>query len=161
LNGDVNVENVNGIVNVIVTSGNLSVRNAGSDVRAVSISGDTDIHCVKGRTEVNSASGSITLYGVAGDVDAVTVSGDVRFSGVIRTGGRYRLKSTSGEVNMAIQADAPGFAATLSSYTGGIETAFPLKLEPQINDKLTRRIIGRYGDGQTQITLDSFNGTVN
>jgi DUF4097 and DUF4098 domain-containing protein YvlB len=179
MSGDVDVENVSGLVNALVTSGDLVVSNTGGDVRAVLISGDTSIRCVKGRADINSASGSITLTSVNGDVDAVTVSGDVSFTGEVHTGGRYRMKSTSGEVYMVLPADSPGFVVTLSSYNGNIETAFPIKIEPSmpslpemakptqkpaiaqpVQRSVNRRIFGRYGDGQTQITLDSFSGSV-
>jgi hypothetical protein len=181
MSGDVDIENVNGLVNALVTSGDLSVSNAGGDVRAVLISGDTSIKCVKGRTDVNSASGSIILSSISGDVDAVTVSGEVSFTGQLRSSGRYRLKSTSGDVYMAISPNSPGFITTLSSYNGDIETEFPIKIEPSMPElanpspgqpgpgqqqarpvqrPVNRRVFGRYGDGQTQITLDSFSGSV-
>ena len=71
------------------------------------------------------------------------------------------MKTTSGDVRMAIQADAPGFTATLSAYTGDIETEFPLKVEfSNQRGQINRRLIGRYGDGSVQITLNSFDGTV-
>jgi putative adhesin len=159
--GDMTIENVNGTVDVAATSGNVAVRNAAGDVRANMSAGDIDVHCVKGRAELNSASGSIIIIGATGDVEATTASGDVTFKGAIRANGRYRLKSISGEVGMFIQPDAPGFTATLITYSGDIETAFPLKVEtPLQGGPINRRISGRFGNGGTQITLDSFSGAV-
>jgi hypothetical protein len=52
----------------------------------------------------------------------------------------------------------PGFTATLSSYSGSVETDFPLTLDPALQrGSINRRLTGRYGDGQTQITLESFS----
>lgn len=159
--GDMTIENVNGAVDVAATNGNVAVRNAAGDVRANMATGDIDARCVKGRAELNSASGSITIIGATGDVEATTASGEVTFKGAIRANGRYRLKSISGEVAMFIQPDAPGFTATLITYSGEIETAFPLKVEtPLQGGPINRRISGRYGNGGTQITLDSFSGAV-
>ncbi|HST23998.1 MAG TPA: DUF4097 family beta strand repeat-containing protein [Blastocatellia bacterium] len=159
--GDKTIENVNGAVDVAATSGNVAVRNAAGDVRANMSAGDIDAHCVKGRAELNSASGSIMIVGATGDVEATTATGDVTFKGAIRANGRYRLKSISGEVGMFIQPDAPGFTATLMTYSGNIETAFPLKVETPIQGgPINRRISGRFGNGGAQITLDSFNGAV-
>jgi DUF4097 and DUF4098 domain-containing protein YvlB len=93
-------------------------------------------------------------------VDANTASGEVLFRGRIQAGGRYRLKTISGEVEMSIQPDPPGFTVTMSSYTGELETDFPLKVESQSQSRVNRRVIGRYGDGQAQLTLDSFSGSV-
>jgi len=156
--GDLELDRVTGLVNVSVTSGSARVHHGGGDVRINSISGDINVQCVKGHVELNSASGSMNLSATGVDVDATTTSGDVTFTSKIRTGGRYRMKSTSGQVHMTVPADAPGFTATLSSYSGEVETDFPLTVEsPLQRGPVNRRIIGRYGDGQAQIQLDSFS----
>jgi Toastrack DUF4097 len=160
-NGEATVDTVGGRADVAATNGNLQVRNVAGDVRANSATGDVDIHCAKGRAEVSSASGSITLVGIGGDAEATTVSGEVVFKGLIRSNGRYSFKSVSGEVEMLVQADPPGFTATLVTYSGEIETDFRLKVDtPLQRGPINRRLVGRYGDGQTQITLDSFSGGV-
>ena len=160
-NGDVVVANVTGLVDVAATNGDLRVNNAGGDVRANSATGDIEIRCAKGRAEVSSASGSITLIGIGGDADASTASGEVVFRGAIRVGGNYRLKSLTGEVAMTIQADTPGFTATLTTYSGEIDTAFPLKVEsPVQGGPINRRITGVFGNGQAKLSLDSFSGIV-
>ncbi|HLF84678.1 MAG TPA: DUF4097 family beta strand repeat-containing protein [Blastocatellia bacterium] len=160
-NGDVVADSVAGLVDVAATNGDLAVHNAGGDVRANSATGDVEVRCAKGRAEVSSASGSITLIGVGGDVDASTASADVIFRGPIRVDGSYRLKSLSGGVSMTIQPDVPGFTATLTTYSGGIETAFPLKVEsPVQGGPINRRITGTYGNGQAKLALDSFSGMV-
>ena len=128
-------------------------------MRANSATGDIEVRCAKGRADVSSASGSVTLIAVGGDAEASSASGDVIFRGAIR-GGSYRLKSLSGDVSMTIQPDAPGFAATLTTYSGKIETDFPLKIDAPLQGPINRRITGRYGDGRAKISLDSFNGEV-
>lgn len=160
-NGDIVVANVTGLADVAATNGDLRVSNSGGDVRANSNTGDIEVRCAKGRAEVSSASGSITLIGIGGDAEASTASGEVLFRGAIRVGGSYRLKSLSGDVAMTIQADAPGFTATLTTYSGGIETQFPLKVESQVQGgPINRRITGVFGDGQAKLSLDSFSGMV-
>jgi DUF4097 and DUF4098 domain-containing protein YvlB len=161
LNGDVTVESVSGLVDAGTTNGDVVVRKAVGNVNVRSASGDIDIQCVKGNADAKTASGSVMLIGVTGDVDAGTASGDVVFKGSLRTGGRYVMKSVSGEVEMTIQPDAPGFTATLQTYNGEIETEFPLKTDRAVQGGHTnRRVVGRYGDGQAQVTLDSFSGSV-
>lgn len=160
LNGEVWVSNVKGPVELGTAAGDVSLSNSGGDARVNTATGDLDLRCVKGRAEANSASGSISLIGVGGDVDANTASGDVIFRGRIQANGRYRLKSISGEIEMSIQPDAPGFIATLSTYSGELETDFPLKIESPSQGRINRRVVGRYGDGQAQLALDSFSGSV-
>ena len=157
--GSIFAENVHGSVDVAAANGDLRVRNAGGDVRANSATGEIEVRCAKGRADVSTASGSITLIGVAGDAEASTASGDVIFKGAIR-GGTYRLKSLSGDVSMTIQPDVAGFSATLTTYSGKIDTDFPLKVDSPLQGPINRRITGRYGKGEAKIALDSFNGEV-
>lgn len=160
LNGDLTLDNVSGAIDLAATNGNIIVRNAGSNVQANSASGDIELRCVKSNANVNTASGAITLVGVGGNVDANTASGDVMFKGIMRASGSYRLKTISGQVEMAIQPDPPGFTATLITYSGEIETDFPLTVNTPLMGPINRRIVGVYKDGQTQVALDSFSGTV-
>jgi DUF4097 and DUF4098 domain-containing protein YvlB len=125
------------------------------------VSGDLQLECIQGRVEVNSTSGSILVSGFKGDLEITTVSGDLAAYGQIQASGRYRLKSNSGGVKLAFPEAAPGFTATLSSYSGSLETDFALILDPALQQgSISRRISGRYGDGRAQIILDSFSGQV-
>jgi hypothetical protein len=159
--GEISVQTVGGPVEVATTHGEVTVQNAAGDVRVNSSSSEINITCAKGRVEAQTASGSIALAGIGGDVDASTASGEIIFKGPIRAEGRYRLKSLSGEVQMAIQENPPGFTATLVTYNGEIETVFRLKISPPISGgPINRRITGVYGDGSAHLALDSFNGAV-
>ena len=160
LNGDLSVDNVSGSVDLAATNGNIIARSTGGNIQVNSASGDIELHCVKGNATVNTASGAIMMVGVGGNIEASTASGDVSFRGAMRAGGSYKLKSISGAVEMAVQPDPPGFTATLITYSGEIETDFPLSVNAPLTGPINRRIVGVYKDGQTQITLDSFSGTV-
>lgn len=164
------VNEVSGSVNITTVTGSVVVKEAQGDVRAVSVSGPISIECAKGRAEAGTTNGSITLTGIGGDLDANTTGGTISFTGAIREGGRYRLKSISGVVRMFIQREPPGFLATLSSYKGQILLDFELKTElsastatsdlPQTQGQPVRRMMGRFGEGDTRINLDSFSGVV-
>jgi hypothetical protein len=160
--GAVAVDNSSGLVDVVTVSGPVRVRHAGGDVRVLSSSGQVEIECVRGRVNVDSASGLVRLDNIFGDVDASTSNSDVLFSGALRKDGRYHLKSMSGAVEMALRDKPPGFTAALSSYRGLIENEIKLNIKQasQHEETINRRIIGRYGDGQAQITLDTFDGKV-
>jgi hypothetical protein len=164
------VKDINGPVNITTVTGVIVVENADGDVRAVSISGTINVECVRGRAEVGTTTGGITLLGIGGDLDAATTGGTISFTGAIRDGGRYRLKSMSGLVRMLIQKEPVGFVASLSSYKGQILLDFDLNRElsantatpdlPATEGQPVRRITGRYGSGDARIILDSFSGTV-
>ena len=157
--GDIYVEQASGQLSLITANGNVRVRHAASDVGVISINGDIDISCARGRVVVNNTTGTIRLINISGDTDATSFNGAVRFIGAIREEGRYRLNSTSGEVEMTLPANSAGFTLMLSSYTGaGARTDFPLT---SVNSsESNRRTTGRHGNGRAQITLDTFNGSV-
>jgi DUF4097 and DUF4098 domain-containing protein YvlB len=168
--GNVQVKDIAGPVSITTVTGAVIVRDANGDVRAVSISGPISIECARGRKEATTTNGIITLTGIGGDLDATTTGGTISFTGAIRDGGRYRLKSMSGLVRMLIQKEPPGFLSSLSSYKGQIQQDFEMKTElsantatsdlPSTQGQPVRRMMGRYGDGNARITLDSFSGTV-
>lgn len=162
--GAVEIEDATGHVEVVTASGAVRVQRAARGVRVLSISGNIEIDCVRGRVNIDSADGSITLNNIQGDVEVNASNSNILFSGAIREDGRYHLKTMSGTVEMAVRDKPPGFTAALSSYRGSLENDFKLQLkqsgeQPQ-EGEINRRIIGRYGNGQAQITLDSFDGKV-
>ncbi len=159
--GSVTVEDVSGLAYVSASSGDITVRRSTGDVRAVSINGDMNIECVRGRVDVSNARGAIKLAGISGDVDATTTSSNITYTGAISTNGRYRLKSVEGEVNMAVPDNSPGFTAFISSYNGAVQTDFTVKDgAQQQSTPVNHRVEARHGNGQAQITLDSFNQPV-
>lgn len=159
--GEVDVEGAGGLVDVMTESGDVNVRHVRGDVRVLSLSGEVEVECVTGRVNVNNAGGAVALSGVGGDVDATTVGGEIRFEGALRADGRYHLKSMSGAVEMSLAPNPPGFTALLSSYRGQIEDSFSLKKTLKSSPSaVNNRVLGRYGNGQAQVTLDSFDGRV-
>lgn len=160
--GGVSVEGARGFVDVVTFGGPVRVRNSRGDVRARSIDGRIDIECGRGRVDVTSAGGHVSLSAVGGDVDANTTSGDISYAGAIRREGRYYLKSMTGRVEMSVGGQPPGFTAALSSYRGTINSDFSLKIKEDApgDASVSRRRVGRHGDGGAQLTLDSFEGEV-
>lgn len=158
--GAVEVDGASGLVDVVTTDGHISVKNIRGDVRALSLTGRIEVSCVRGRVNVGNTGGQIVLANVDGDVDATTVDSDVTFAGLIREEGRYHLKSMSGAVEMGVRRAPPGFTALLSSYRGKVESDFKLNPKQQPTAATGNRLLGRYGDGRAQITLDSFDGKV-
>ena len=159
--GSVTVEDVQGLAFVSASSGDIIVRRAQGDVRAVSLNGDIDIQCVRGRVDVSNARGAIRLAAISGDVDATTTSSDIVYSGPIQDNGRYRLKAIEGAVRMAIPDNSPGFTALISSYSGAVATDFAIRNQNATPEqRVNHRMEARQGNGQAQITLDSFSKDV-
>lgn len=155
--GSVAIDNAGGKVDGTAASGDISVRGARGDVHVISISGNVSVENVTGFVQAETASGDVRVANATGDVEARTASGDAWMTGGIRAGGRYRVKSMSGDAVIEVCGDPAGFSATLSSYTGGIETDFELTIDrPNL---VTRRLVGTYRDGSAHVEVEAFSGS--
>lgn len=154
--GNATVENSGGAVEGSLASGNFRLKNAAGVVRVDAISGDVDV-ASSGPLTVRSASGNVSVVDTKGDVDVNSASGDVSFTGEISGSSSYKLRSLSGNATMRVCGTAPGFTATLRSYSGEIETDFPLKIDNP--SPVSRGLTGRYGDGKADILIEVQSGS--
>ena len=112
-------------------SGDVAVSDVGSDgdVAFSSMSGNVTARNVKARLiEVNSTSGDLNLVDVTcGRATGSTMSGDVEFTGPLAKGGRYELRSHSGNVRL-IPTSTTGFEVDASTFSGTFRSDFPVTL---------------------------------
>ncbi len=158
-NGNVKLADIEGLVEVTTGNGNVEMLGVEGDVKVVAINSKILAQCVQGDVEISDTSSQIMLLGIGGNVDVSTSNGKANFIGTIKRANRYRLKTLSGAVSMAIPNDV-GFTALLSSYSGQIETDFKFQNDSQISSKTNRRGTIRFGDGEARIELDSFDGRI-
>ena len=89
-------------------------------------------------------------------VESRSLNGDIDFSGVLRTGGEYRLTTHDGDVSFEVRADA---AATFSvaTYNGEFETEVPVQLQSL---EQGREFEFELGGGGARVSLQAFNGAI-
>jgi DUF4097 and DUF4098 domain-containing protein YvlB len=166
LGGQAKIDSVSGNVTlqgaagaeIKLVSGDLEIGNVGGDAFIKAVSGDITVTKIKGSVAADAVSGDIELRDVseADSVDIKTVSGNVVYVGTIKAGGRYELKTHSGDVRMTIPADAT-FDFEANTFSGAIDTDFEIKVVGKISPKEIR---GTVGKGGATITLKSFSGDV-
>ena len=162
----VTVETVQGEVNVTGGEGLVSLRSVQGQVTLKGAKGRIDVHSVNEDVRVSDASGEITAETVNGEIvlervdatslDAGTVNGDVAYDGPIRSGGRYALSSHNGDVTLAV-AEGSSATVSVSTFSGEFESAFPVTLRETRKGK---RFSFTLGGGSAQVSLESFQGTV-
>lgn len=204
--GDVEVSDV-AELRVNNLSGDVDARGIARAVEAASMSGDISLADSKGRVRLRTVSGSVEAVNVAplaagdafeasstsGDValadvgharvNGSTISGSVRVSGALARGGVYEFKTISGDVTLAVPADASFRLNAKVVLSGEIVTDFPVRAtsvspngegppaapapprprhgrpahaeEPQAT-----RLVGTVGTGDAAVTLSSFSGTL-
>jgi hypothetical protein len=122
--GQVGVRQAGGAVKIRTASGDASVTGAASaDIGTAS--GDVSADQIAGDLKVSTAAGARGLGTVAGDVDADTASGDIALTSALGKDRTWKLRSTSGDLALALPADAQ-FAIDASSVSGRITTQFAL-----------------------------------
>jgi len=156
--GDIDVRGGNGYVELETVNGRVDLANADGNVEVRSTNGRVTVTDVTGDITASSVNGRISLQGIeSSDVRAETTSGGVSYDGTIVDGGRYSLRTHSGDVLVAMQE---GVNATfgVSTFSGNLDTAFPITVTGT-------RARGRpfsftLGDGTARVELQSFSGDI-
>jgi DUF4097 and DUF4098 domain-containing protein YvlB len=89
-------------------------------------------------------------------VDASTVNGDIFYAGPIRSGGRYSLSTHNGDITLTV-AEGTSANVAVSTFNGEFESEFPVPLSGTRKGKGFNFTLG---SGSAQVTLESFQGTI-
>ena len=176
--GDIRISGSRGEVEARTQRGDIVVEDAGANADITAFSGDVDVTNVAGNLRVDVLSGDVQVRGVSGDIEVKTVSGeidvrdarsrlvrvnstsgDITYDGTIDAAGRYELETHSGDVDLTLPANVNA-TLTVSTYSGGIESDFPLTLLPGSQGD-SKRFNFTLGRGGPRITATSFSGDIN
>jgi DUF4097 and DUF4098 domain-containing protein YvlB len=158
-NGDIAIEDATSVT-VNALNGDVELRTM-DRVRVNLVAGDVRITGGRGAIEVVTVSGDVEMHGMTSrSVSAGTSSGEVFYEGAIDPNGRYELTSHSGNVVVRLPADVSA-AVRLQTYSGEIESDFPIHLEGGATmGGHPRSFDFRIGNGGARITMTSFSGAV-
>jgi hypothetical protein len=182
VSGDLSARGVKGEIEARSVSGEVQVEDAGrvtlesvsGDVRATRVNGEARAHSVSGEVSITDVVGDLDAESVSGDVTlrrakartvrVETVSGEVTYEGSVDPAGRYEFNSHSGDVRLILPANTNA-ALSLETFSGDIDSAFPLTVRPSANDqsgpgKRARRMEFTLGSGGPRITAESFSGEI-
>jgi hypothetical protein len=192
--GDLDLEGVKRSVEAATIGGDISLRNSTGSTNLRSVGGNIEARdigpAVAGDTlQASTVGGDITLEKNSFvEVKAKTVGGGLSLSGALAVGARYEVSTISGDISLALPADASFRLEATLSRGGELVTEFPLRMineskEPsqssrgsgstakgdltidhillQGYDHGLQRISGVYGTGNALITASSFSGSIN
>jgi DUF4097 and DUF4098 domain-containing protein YvlB len=155
--GEVKVTGGDGLISLRSVQGSVSLRGARGRISVNSVNEDVEVSNSTGEIMAETVNGEIALQGVdAATVDASTVNGDIAYAGPIRNGGRYSLSTHNGDITLTVAEDASANVA-VSTFNGEFESEFPVPLSGTRKGKGFNFTLG---SGSAQVTLESFQGTI-
>lgn len=148
----VDVGTVNGSIHITATTGNLE---------AETVNGGIVLSDVKGDVRASTVNGSIQVQGgEIGELEVSSVSGDITFAGDVTRQGSLDISSHSGTVTLTL----PGNISAdfdVSTFSGTITNDFGPKATRKDRYAPGMELNFRTGDGDTDIEVSSFSGSVN
>jgi DUF4097 and DUF4098 domain-containing protein YvlB len=159
VSGNVELRDIGGIVNVEVVSGLITTSGLRSGIHVETTSGPVSVTDVDGEVLIENTSGHVTLRDIRSRLVSVeSVSGDIRFDGTIESDGRYEFETHSGTIRLVLPP-AVGAQLKLSTFSGSIQSEFPITLDPRARTS-EKRIEFRLGSGGASLTAETFSGSI-
>jgi Putative adhesin len=181
----IEVEGVDGVLDLSSVSGVIHVVGTPRDVTAETMQGDVEIAGGTGRARVKTVSGQVLLRGASADLGASTLSGsivvraagwqrggtgvqrgkfesvtgDVRFDGELGRGGVIELESQSGKIEIRVP---PTTVADFDALTiaGTISNTFNRETPRTRSGESGQELRFSTGVGGAQVTARSFKGAI-
>lgn len=178
VNLDVDVSAVDGPVRAETVNGGIQVGGSPRSVDVGTVNGKIEVTAATGNLEAETVNGELVLSGVKGDVRASTVnggiriegdavnkmeassvSGDIEFTGDVKSQGSLDLSSHSGSVTLNLPRDISA-DFDVSTFSGSIDNDFGPAAKRKDRYAPGMELNFRTGDGDTDIEVSSFSGSV-
>lgn len=163
VSGDIEVRDAAGRIVLESVSGDVTGEMLNGDVSAEAVSGDISLERVNGELTVETVSGEISLPAVRSKfVRVESVSGTIEYSGSFDAGGRYEFHAHSGDLRLTLPGNA-GARISIETFSGGIESVFPITLQPGARSRGTKRMefsLGSAGDSGARVIAETFSGDI-
>jgi hypothetical protein len=143
-------------VNVILTEGNILIRNIDAPISTENFSGDVTLHNIKGNIALRNTNGDVTLSDINGNVAAELTNGNIDAAIAIPENGSALLTTQSG--NITLQIPSQTGAILNADATTGVVQIFNLVLQQAVFGQHSIRGVLNNGDGH--ITLTTANGNI-
>jgi hypothetical protein len=174
----IEVDGVQGGLDLYSVSGDISVRGAPATVRAESMEGGISIDARTPWARAKTASGTIAVAGDVTDLAATTVSGTVRVAAsrqarariesvtgeVVVTGrptrgGAWEIETHSGSVTLALASDTDA-EITVHSFGADVRSELGRVVSQRVDDLAGSELGIVAGAGGTSFTVRTFKGPV-
>lgn len=153
VSGNLDVNGTRGPIDLQSVSGDVTLEDVHGPIRLKTVSGDASCSELAGALEANSVSGDLAFDRCRlHSSDIVTVSGDVDISGELDAGREHRLKTISGDIDLALI----GGSFDLRYKTMSGELACDLVAQVTGDGRRDKHVIA--GDGGVRVTVKTVSG---
>ncbi|WP_308639883.1 DUF4097 family beta strand repeat-containing protein [Paenibacillus silvisoli] len=183
LQGDVEVNSVNGLLEMVRLAGTISVSSDYSSVYLSDIkgkvgltnqNGDANLDQIAGGITLDSESGRIFVSRSKGGITGETEDGPVYLSEIAGTVklkgedaaiqldqilGDTQIRSITGQTKL-ILADNQGYTLHAKTSGGSIRTHLPLPIEQNQNEDDSKQLSGVVGDGTWKVDVETISGNI-
>lgn len=155
--GDVHLEGLNGVIEVVSQSGEVTISNSSSPALSVeNKSGDVTVTGFQGNINIRTASGDLKLIDCAGKtISAESVSGDVEADISEPIEGNVSIRTVNGNSVVEI-ADGSDCRVSLSTLRGRVTSLIELNDPAQSELHAT----GSLGTGKGSLDVSAVNGSI-
>jgi DUF4097 and DUF4098 domain-containing protein YvlB len=154
-NGAVELYGIHGSASARTSNGRVAIENASGDFEARTSNGRIDVDGFEGTLYLRTSNGKVDLREVNGEVDVDTSNGEIWYSGNMTPGGRNRLVSSNGDVDVELRG-TPSVVLDAETSNGRVTSELPVLAT--VTDK--DRLVGKIGDGETDLYVRTSNGDI-
>lgn len=164
--GDIFLNDIDEEIWAKTYEGDITVENSSGSITLETFDGEIFAYDTEpldiGDTLKLKANNSINIQSVSHSfIEASSTSGSIYFSGELQTDGQYTFKNNKGQILLAIPEESSCTVEVLAQKGKFNYTDVPLKiLTDNIQPASIRKLVGKMGEGDANITLVSSTGRI-
>ncbi|MFC2078986.1 DUF4097 domain-containing protein [Candidatus Bipolaricaulota bacterium] len=154
-NGRIELQGIHGSGTLNTSNGKIALENVAGDFAGDTSNGSITIDAMEGSARFHTSNGRVDLSDVIGEVDVESSNGRISFRGEMTPGGRNRLTTSNGSVNVELRG-IPSVSLDASTSHGDVSSELPIL----ITVMKERELSGTIGDGEADLYIRTSNGDV-
>jgi hypothetical protein len=158
VDGPLDVEGIDGRVQIASTDGPVAVRSCAGRIEARTTDGDLLLDGVRGEVRAHSTDGKVIIAGLLNILEVSTTDGGIEIDAEdgSRMNAEWSIRSTDGDVHLRLPED---FAADLDIATGDghITNDYPVTMQGQVS---SHRLMGKMFHGGELLRIRTSDGDI-
>jgi hypothetical protein len=152
-NGKIAVEGLKRGGSLRTSNGSITIDDVEGYYEARTSNGPVTVTSLEGEANIQTSNGAVVLTDVYGRFDVGTSNGSITLTG--RLTGSNRLTTSNGDVEVNFDGQT-NLAVNASTSNGRITSKLPIRAD----DESTGRLIGKMGNGETELLISTSNGSI-